>query len=63
MGQPGHLNIPEGKSMYVVRTPKSRSSFFSLRDFAAQRDEAYLLTTKSLLHENFSSFIEDAEMM
>lgn len=61
MGAPGSLKVPESKSVYVVRTPKSRSSFFSLKDFAAQRDEAYMLSIKALLHRNFEDFFDRNE--
>jgi hypothetical protein len=57
IGSSGSLSIPNGRTAYVVRTPKSKASFFSLRDYQAQKDEAYRMTVKSLLHTNFNTFI------
>jgi hypothetical protein len=50
------LDVPPSRDVYVIRTPKSKASFFSLRDFDAQKNEAYVLTTKTLLNSNYQLF-------
>eukprot|EP01041_Mallomonas_annulata_P008831 gene8831-18286_t len=49
---------PPNTSVYVVKTPKARAGFFSLRDYDTQRMEAYGYAVKQMLQPEFKSFLE-----
>ena len=43
------LIAPKDRSLIVVRTPKASANFFSLKDYTAQKNEAYVASMKALL--------------
>ena len=55
-----NIEIPSGKLLHAVKTPKTRANFWSLKNYEEQKAVAYSITMKQLYSSEFDNFISSS---